>query len=119
MTGLYLISLLAVAGVGVPLTVAATAVTACDVVERGTKQLCLHAQFLGVAAVSNLCKGTQQLMQFCEVMEKVTFYAWLCFVALIFANIGMVIGLTAFGSNYAYLKTEEAAKRNEEGSIQS
>ena len=51
-----------------------------------------------------LCQGSD-LDEFCKLMQETVVYAWMCWVALIFANIAIVIALTSFGANYAYIKS--------------
>ena len=39
-------------------------------------------------------------------MMEVAKYAWICFFTLIVANIGLVLGIGAMASNYAYVRSE-------------
>merc|ERR550532_2690882 len=77
---------------------------------------CLDLSFLGATNVT-LCSNDPTLDHFCDLMTETTASAWGCWVALLLANIGLVIALVAFGANFAYLKSikGEAAGGKESG----
>ena len=85
------------------------ATTACSGALKMTnnplaKKACVNVLFLGSEA-QDLCDKNAKMNDFCNSMDEAVKFAWMCFVCLIVANIGIVIVLVAFGANFAYLKS--------------
>ena len=113
---LYLLTLICTSVIGIPLAFATMMTTSCNMVYDVTaatinstygQSACLNLEFLGVPAAQadTLCKGNPEFKEFCTSIDEAVTDAYFCWAALLIANIALVLGLVAFGANFAYIKS--------------